>query len=345
MLLDELQQALPRFHMYQEELPMMETWRNVSEVQLPCYMIPYGLNLRFFGRKEESTLLQEQLDPTADGKEMRVVAVHGLGGVGKTQLALHYANTWMRSFDAIAWIPAETQIKLVQALSRFAAKLGLQSHEGNEDDYQSVKKVRDWLNTTDKNFLLVFDNVTDGKILDQIWPATEKASILITTRSPAVAAYKAIKLLNLQKFDLETGENVLRLLTGTNPVTDEEKDASMEICRQVDGLALTLQQISSFIRNRGFTYQEFVALYKKAAEKILSRSEIPADYSYTSLTTWDISLEQLSPEAKVLLNLLAFFDPDLIPERLIVDTKAKLNEPSLEFLFDEFEWVPSLPII
>jgi predicted ATPase len=300
-------------------------------------MIPYGLNLRFFGRESESQSLRTHLDPNRESDQMRVVAIYGLGGVGKTQLALHYANTSMKLYEAIAWIPAETQIKLVQALSNFASKLGLQSHEGNEDDYQSVHQVRDWLNTTDKQILLVFDNVSDAKLLEQVWPATTKASILITTRSPSVAASKVTTLLSLKKFDLETGDQVLHSLTGTEPNTEEEKDASLEISRNIDGLALTLMQVSSFIRNRGYTYQEFATMYKKATEKILARSEIPAEYSYTSLTTWDMSLERLSPEAKSLLNLLAFFDPDLIPERLITDTKAKLNEPSLEFLFDEFE--------
>lgn len=123
----------------------------------------------------------------------------------------------------------------------------------------------------DKHILLVFDNVTDAELLEPIWPATTKASIIITTRSPSVAAAKGMSLLDL---NLDTGEQVLHSLTGIDPSTDEERDASLEIPGQVDGLALTLMQVSTFIRNRRYTCKELAALYKKAAEKILARSEI-----------------------------------------------------------------------
>lgn len=119
-------------------------------VRLPCFMIPYGLNLRFFGRAAELETLKQALHPKADSL-LRAVGIHGLGGVGKTQLAPHYANTSMDVYDVIAWIPAENQIKLVQALSSLANKLGL-AGGSNEDDYQNVAKVRDWFNTAGKPF-------------------------------------------------------------------------------------------------------------------------------------------------------------------------------------------------
>ncbi len=86
-----------------------------------------------------------------------------------------------------------------------------------------MQKVRDWLNTTDKHFLLVFDNVADAQLLEQIWPASSKASILITTGSLSVAAAKGTTLLNLKKFDLKARDQVLHLLTGMDHATDEEK--------------------------------------------------------------------------------------------------------------------------
>ena len=70
---------------------------------------------------------------------------------------------------------------------------------------------------------------------------------------------------------------------------------------------------------------------------MLKKSEIPIDYDRTLLATWDISLQRLSAEATTLQNLLVFFDPDLIPERLIKDTKAEIDDERLEFLFDDFE--------
>lgn len=129
-------------------------------------------------------------------------------------------------YEAIAQVPAETQIKLVQSHSNFASKLGLQPQKGKEDDYESVQKVRDWLNSTEKNLLMVFNNVVDAELLDLNWPATPWASIIIiTTRSPSVAAAKGRTLLDLKKFNLDAGEKVLHSLTGIEPATNEERKA------------------------------------------------------------------------------------------------------------------------
>jgi hypothetical protein len=96
-------------------------------------------------------------------------------------------------------------------------------------------------------------------------------------------------------------------------------------------------QISDSIRDRGYSYSEFLALYKKSAERIFVKLGTPVEYNSTVLTTWDVSLEKLSPEATLLQQLLVFFDPDIIPERLITNTKASIEDPRFGFLFDEFE--------
>lgn len=308
----------------------------ISNAKLPCYCIPYGLNLRFFGRPDEVKRMKTVLDPVDPRTQMRVLAIHGLGGVGKTQLALHYANTSLKVYDVIAWISTENQIKLVQALSSLAVKLGLVEN-GAQDDYQSVQTVRDWLNTTDAKFLLIFDNIDDDSMMEQIWPATAEASVIITTRSPSVAAKRAMDIMHLQPFQGEIANSVLYAMTGMGTSGEEETAAATEVCRLLGGLPLAFTQIGAFMRDRGCSYQEFLHLYKKSAEKIFRRSEAPPEYGQSLLTAWNMSLQKLSPEAKTLLNVSAFFDPDIILERLIVDTQAKIDDPRLEFLFDEFE--------
>lgn len=140
-----------------------------EETNLPCYMIPYGLNLRFFGRSAETDVLKSSLDPHDNCERLKVIAMYGTGGVGKTQIALHCANTAMELYDLVIWIPAETQIKMTQAVSKYATKLGLPGAEGTENDYKSIQNVRDWLNTSGKTFLLIFDNVENHEFLEQMW--------------------------------------------------------------------------------------------------------------------------------------------------------------------------------
>jgi hypothetical protein len=303
---------------------------------LPCHMVPYGLNLRFFGRSSELELLKNTLDPSNNTASLRAIGIHGLGGVGKSQLALQYANTSTDNYQVIAWIPAETQIKLVQGLSSLALKLGIAA-EDTSDDYQNVSKVRDWLNRYKQPFLLIFDNVENTELLQQIWPTSTQGSIIITTRSPSQASKRATSTLALQPFPRDPGADFLRTLVGQEPLDDEDELALKEICSLIGGLPLATMQISDSIRDRGYSYSEFLALYKKSAERIFVKLGTPVEYNSTVLTTWDVSLEKLSPEATLLQQLLVFFDPDIIPERLITNTKASIEDPRFGFLFDEFE--------
>ncbi|KAJ5356660.1 Tetratricopeptide-like helical [Penicillium concentricum] len=253
-----------------------------KEMNIPCYMIPYGLNNRFFGRPLENDILKNVLDSDETTKSMKVVSIYGTGGVGKTQLALHYANTSADLFDVIVWIPSETQIKFTQALAKFASKLGVPKADDTEDEYQSIQKVRDWLNVSGKTFLLIFDNVEDHKILEQLWPASTNGSVIITCRSHSVATKRTTDLIDLQCFAAETGTEVLFSLTGLKPASEEDAAAARELF-------------------------------------------------------WDVSFQSLSTEGKMLLNMLAFFDSDAIPEWLLSNPRANITEPCLSFLLDDFE--------
>ncbi|KAK0639179.1 tpr repeat-containing protein [Cercophora newfieldiana] len=308
-----------------------------ADANLPCYTIPYGLNLRFFSRSDELRKLREYLDPTIVSTQLKAIGIHGLGGVGKSQLALQYANTSMDKYALIAWIPSENRIKMLQGLCELATKLGLVDG-GAEDDARSVQLVRDWLNKVKRPYLLIFDNVDSVSLLDQIWPANSQARIILTTRSPAQASKRTATTLPLTPFSEESGMDVLQSLSGLNLTDGEERLAADGLCHRVGGLPLALAQLSDFIRDRGYSYGELLRLYDKSAEKLYAKLEAPMEYDHTVLTTWDISTENLSAEARSLQILLAFFDPDSVLERLISETKAEIQTTEHSFLLDEFEF-------
>lgn len=307
---------------------------------LPCHALPYGLNPQFLERSEETTLVRTALDPgqSEDELELKVLAIHGLGGVGKSQVALHYANISMKLFNVIVWVPSETHVKIAQAIANFASKLGLPK-SNTEGDIQIVTKFKDWLNNSDRSFLLIFDNVEDITVVLPAWPSSSRGSILITTRSASVAFNRAPTVLHLKSFSPEAGEKALSKLTGLPATTYAEAAALSSICRFLGGLPLAVIQISQFIRGRGLSYEEFLSLYEKSAAKIHARGETPQEYSHTLSTVWAMSLEKLSPEAERLLSLLAFFDPDLIFERLLMNPRASLKDTYFDFFLDDFEYV------
>lgn len=323
-----------------ETIEVMKSLKDIkleAEVKLPCHMIPYGLNPRFFSRDHEVDMVRKTLDPVQGHEKLRVMSIHGLGGVGKSQIALHYANTSMKTYDVIAWIPSETQVKMTQALSKLAKKLGLPKGDDSEDDYQASLKVKDWLNGSGRRFLLIFDNVDQIDILLQVWPSSEKGSILITTRSPSVASKRATEVMHLESFSTEKALEALNSLTGLGSHKDEDYAAANDICQLLGGLPLAIVQMSEYIRDRGCSYEEFLRIYRKSASKIHAKGETPMEYNHTLSTVWDISLQNLPQDASTLQNFTAFFDPDKIEERLLTNPKVSDIDDRFDFFIDEIE--------
>ena len=215
--------------------------------------------------------------------------------------------------------------------SVLAQKLGLLKSKETEDDYQASPKVRDWLNSSNHSFLLIFDNVDKIDMLLQVWPASTKGSILITTRSPSVAAKRSNEIMHLEPFTAQLGPEALYALTGFTGADNEDTAAAEEICRLLGGLPLAIVQVSEFIRDRASSYTEFLALYQKSSAKILARGEVPLEYNHTLSTVWELSSHNLPPDASTLQKLIAFLDPDAIEERLLTNTHARLSDERLEF--------------
>lgn len=197
---------------------------------------------------------RKAFDPVQGHERLQVMSIHGLGGVGKSQVALHYANTSMTTYDVIAWKPSETQVKITQALSKLAKNLGLPKGDDSEDDYQASLKVRDWLNESERRFTLIFGNAEQMDIFLEVWPSSEKGSILITTRSPSVALKRATEIMNLECFPMEKALEALNLLTGLDP-KNEDSAAANDICQLLGGFPLAIVQMSGYIRDR---YEEFL---------------------------------------------------------------------------------------
>lgn len=163
-------------------------------------------------------------------------------------------------------------------------------------------RVRDWLNAAKRPFLLVFDNVDEVELLDQIWPASNLGSIIITTRSPSLASKRTTSTLALNSFSPDIRVDVLASLTRMQPADEEEKAAAIRVCDLIGGLPLAMVQISGFMLDRGYSYSEFLAIYERSADRVFARSDRPVEYDHTLLTTWEISLQKLSREAMKLQN-------------------------------------------
>lgn len=151
---------------------------------LPPRHIPYRKNELFTGREEWLTKLHAALH--RDEPVAVTQAVAGLGGVGKTQLALAYCYRHLDEYDLIQWLRADDATTLSTALAELAYRLGL-ARRSVTDQPTLHQLVLNWLHTTDKHWLLVYDNA-DGIQPNELRPFLPKlghGACLITSRNPS----------------------------------------------------------------------------------------------------------------------------------------------------------------
>jgi hypothetical protein len=154
-----------------ELLAAMELMKNSSTKRdmLPCYYIPLGIDERFYGRADLLQKVKEVLDPQEGSSTCRSLALHGMGGVGKTQVALQYANISRKLYDAIFWISADNSIKMAQDFLVVGRKLGLipDNHEA-QDAFAAMSEVKSWVAETSMfslplpSTVLIFCEIASG---------------------------------------------------------------------------------------------------------------------------------------------------------------------------------------
>ena len=119
-----------------------------DDVQLPCCVLPVARNRRFFGRKDMLQKIDDCLQPNETSSGLKSLAIHGLGGVGKTQIALEYAYSKKGELDAILWLPAENFLALQQGFTKIAVD-GLKLPNANPQSHQeNMLLVVTWLQQT-----------------------------------------------------------------------------------------------------------------------------------------------------------------------------------------------------
>ncbi|WP_236031593.1 helix-turn-helix domain-containing protein [Ktedonospora formicarum] len=154
--------------------------QEASIPRTPLWCVPYPRNPFFTGRDELLTSLHTSLYTDQEETFTHPYALHGLGGVGKTQIALEYIYRFSQTYRAVFWIGAETAESLALSLLQLAETLQLPERD-DKDQQRIITAVRNWLTEHDQ-WLLICDNVEDLGMLDHILPFAQHGTVLLTTR-------------------------------------------------------------------------------------------------------------------------------------------------------------------
>ncbi|KAI0105658.1 hypothetical protein GGR51DRAFT_571606 [Nemania sp. FL0031] len=300
----------------------------------PAKKIPFSRNPGFVGRAGELTTIATTLEPsdsmaTNPTRAQRGLVLHGLGGMGKTEIALEYVYRAFEKFDSVLWIAAETEQKVANSFVEAASSLGIPI----DKDDRPHDPVLKWLNSTHTSWLIVFDNAPDddASFLRDFLPAG-KGSVLVTTRNACFPREFSIAGdIALGPIDEDAAISILTSGLLDDP-TEHFRAKASEICYQLGYLPLALSQTAGYLAESGSKLDDFLETYKDfeniAVLHATSRPSSTTGYQHNLSTVWAITislLEEKSSTALKTLSLLAFLDPDGFPRSILERVGLSLN--------------------
>ncbi|MFC8512743.1 FxSxx-COOH system tetratricopeptide repeat protein [Streptomyces sp. NPDC057257] len=285
-------------------------------------------NPNFTGREELLEKLHQRL---LREKATAVLphALHGMGGVGKSLLAVEYLYRRMSEYDVVWWISAERTAQISLSLVELAPRLGLTP---GSDASSTVASVLEALRVGRPyaNWLLVFDNAESPEAVQQFFPAGGPGNILITSRNPQWASIA--RPLEVDVFMREESKQLLRV-RGPE-ISDEEAD---RLAEALGDLPLAIEQAAAWHAETGMLVDEYLRLLNEKRVDLL-RGTAPLDNQHPVIAAWNISLDQLetkNPAAYQLLQVCSFYAAEPIARTLFARMPRGSIAPELDAALED----------
>ncbi|MFJ4682672.1 FxSxx-COOH system tetratricopeptide repeat protein [Streptomyces sp. NPDC088789] len=300
----------------------------------PALMVNVPLrNTSFVGRQALLRTVKEQLG-AQDTAAVLPHALHGLGGVGKSQLALEYIYTHQHEYNVICWIPAERESLILATLATLAAQMGVAPLAGDSvpSANTAVPAVLEALRTGAPydNWLLVFDNAEDIEKVRSYFPANGPGKVIVTSRNRGWE--RVASPLSVNVFEREES---VELLQKRSP--ELSTAAAARLADALGDLPLAVEQASAWLAVTGMLVEEYLDLLSQRSPEILELEPAP-DYPVSVAAAWDISLERIrenNPGARQLLDIIASMAPEPLPRSMLRASRGISITPEVDPLLRE----------
>ena len=314
----------------------------------------------FTGRKSaldwlEKSLLSESVEANP-GTCCCTKTICGLGGCGKTSLAVEFAWRNKNCFPGgLFWINGESDENINKSIAEILSLSNIPASTNDSID-DTLNKFLTWLSKKDLPWLLVMDNVDELQdpmcpasvktICKGAWQRTGKSlkngHILLTTRQNAKDArtflmYSTDDFLELPCLSVEDGALFLMKRTGLN---DESLDSgAFSLAKELGALPLALEQAAAYITAcpMPLTFTEYLEKYQTVKVRLLQQQPVTAlsmeaQHRLSVNTTWEMNFEyvkQRSPAAATMMKVAAFLESENIPIDVINPGYPKLEQEEL----------------
>ncbi len=284
-------------------------YRTGAQPPPELFHVPFLENRHFTGRVRYLEQLRRYLI------EDNIVAISGLGGVGKTQITLKYAyDSHPDTYRTVLWVNAADATTLQTDFASLAQALDLPEKDTPKLELH-IEAVQRWLQTHTK-WLLIMDNADDLPIIRPYLLMKPLGHIVLTTRWQFPDKFATP--LAVETMEIEEGMQFLYKRSGV-----ERNEADDAACRQIverlGALALALEQAGAYIQETGVSFSGYVKVYQETGLSLLGQYGALDDEHKTVATTLETSLasaRKLSPMVDVILSFSLFLLPDRIPEEL-----------------------------
>ncbi|KAI4244630.1 MAG: hypothetical protein LQ352_006744 [Teloschistes flavicans] len=307
----------------------------------PVWIVPLSRNSKFVGREDILEDLEELLLQRRDG--VVIAVLYGLGGVGKTQVALEYVYRKKSPSTSVFWVHGSSLSRFVESYKRIAIECNIPGHNDPKSD--TMQLVRDWLEThCATRWLMIVDNVDDravffhqdpdmttGRALIEYIPQATNGTVIYTTRSRDIGVdlLSGSEPIKVSPLSIEEGIHML----GDRLTASVPRDAQISLLEELTYLPLAISQAAAFMTKRRKTVAEYIRLLQDESTKsrVLDHRTLHhgrEDRSYESVTsTWWITfqhLEEENPRSVELLMMISLIDRQQIPLGLLQDRNENM---------------------
>ncbi|MFI7678072.1 FxSxx-COOH system tetratricopeptide repeat protein [Actinophytocola sp. NPDC049390] len=285
-----------------------------------------GVPLRnpdFVGREPLLEQLRRRLsEPGETTTAVLPEALHGMGGVGKSQSVVEYIYRNVSEYDIVWWIPAEHTTQIRSSFVELAKRLGITAGSAETAVPAVLEMLRSGI--PDRKWILVFDNAERP---DDVRPFLPPGSghVVVTSRNAEWAG-----VARTVEVDLFTRSESIELLRrrGGGTISDEDAD---RLAEALGDLPLAVEQAAAWRAQTGMPVAEYVDLLEKNSAELLTAGAT-GEYELSVAAAWNVPLNRLRTDRRAALELLqvcAFFSPEPIARSLFTGVRGAPVPPAL----------------